>query len=344
MSSIESTPAKPRSKAVYWLAASLLAGVLLYYSLRGIQWAQVWQILIRANLLYVGMACALLTIALFLRAVRWRVLLRAAAPVDVRSAFWATAAGYFGNNFLPARAGELVRTMMVSTRWGISKTFVLTTALSERICDAIVLIVITSVVLMILPQRPGWIEHAKIPFAIAGFGGVMCIALLPPLEKLWHAILAKLPVPQGLREKVRGVLEHILLGIRTFHDARRLAAFIAFTGVIWCCDATGTVLGMRSLGLSISFPVAFLLITGLGLGSALPSTPGYVGIYQFVAVSVLTPFGFSKVNAIAYILLAQAVQYTILTFWGLLALTRQRGSKLKPETQSDLKPQVLGRP
>jgi glycosyltransferase 2 family protein len=326
MSSIESIPAKPRSKAGYWIAACALAAVLLYYSLRGIHWGEVWQVLLRANLFYVGMACALQTIALFLRAVRWRVLLRAAAPVDIPGAFWATAAGYFGNNFLPARAGELVRTMMISTRWGISKTFVLTTALSERICDAIVLIVITSVVLLILPEKPGWIEGAKIPFAIAGFGGVLCIALLPPLEKVWHSMLQMLPLPDSFREKVRDILEHILLGIRTFHDAKRLGAFVAFTGVIWCCDATGTVLGMRSLGLTISYPVAFLLITGLGLGSALPSTPGYVGIYQFVAVSVLTPFGFSKVNSIAYILLAQAVQYVILTFWGLLALARQRGS------------------
>ena len=39
----------------------------------------------------------------------------------------------------------------------------------------------------------------------------------------------------------------------------------------------------------------------MGLASALPSTPGYVGIYQFVAVSVLTPFGFSRTDAIAYI-------------------------------------------
>jgi glycosyltransferase 2 family protein len=340
MDSIESTPAKPRSKAGYWLAACALAAVLLYYSLRGIQWSEVWRVLLRANLLYVGMAAALLTIALFLRAVRWRVLLRAAAPVDIPSAFWATSAGYFGNNFLPARAGELVRTMMISTRWGISKTFVLTTALSERMCDAIVLIVITSVVLLILPATPGWIEHAKIPFAIAGFGGVLCIALLPPLEKLWHSILKILPLPDAFRDKVRSVLEHILLGIRTFHDAKRLAAFVAFTAVIWCCDATGTVLGMRSLGLTISFPVAFLLITGLGLGSALPSTPGYVGMYQFVAVSVLTPFGFSKVEAIAYILLAQAVQYVILTFWGLLALARQRGSgsKLTPGASVNIQP------
>jgi hypothetical protein len=340
MGSIESTSAKPRSKAGYWIAACALAAVLLYYSLRGIQWAEVWQALTRAKAVYVGMAAALMTIALFLRAVRWRVLLRAAAPVDIPSAFWATAAGYFGNNFLPARAGELVRTMMISTRWGISKAFVLTTALSERICDAIVLIVITSVVLLILPQKPGWIEQARIPFAIAGFGGVLCIALLPPLEKLWHSVLKGLPLPEGFREKVRDVLEHILLGIRTFHDTKRLAAFIGFTAVIWCCDATGTVLGMRSLGLNLSYPVAFLLITGIGLGSAMPATPGYVGIYQFVAVSVLTQFGFRKEDALAYSLLAQAIQYLILTFWGLLALARQRGSgsKLTPNAAVESQP------
>jgi uncharacterized protein (TIRG00374 family) len=333
MSSIESVPEKPRSKAGYWIAACALAAVLLYYSLRGIQWGEVWQALSHAQPIYVAMAAALLTIALFLRAVRWRVHLRAAAPVDIPSAFWATAAGYFGNNFLPARAGELIRTMMISTRWAISKAFVLTTALSERICDAIVLIIITTIVLLILPQRPGWIQQARIPFAIAGFGGVLCIALLPPLEKLWHSLLTRLPLPEVFREKVRGVLEHILLGIRTFHDTKRLAAFIGYTAVIWCCDATGTVLGMRSLGLSLSYPVAFLLITGIGLSSAMPATPGYVGMYQFVAISVLTQFGFRKEDALAYSLLAQAVQYLILTFWGLLALTRQRrsGSKLKSD-------------
>lgn len=343
MCSIESTPAKPRSKAVYWIAACALAAVLLYYSLRGIHWAEVWQTLVRAKAVYVGMAAALMTIALFLRAVRWRVLLRAAAPVDIPSAFWATAAGYFGNNFLPARAGELVRTMMISTRWGISKTFVLTTALSERICDAIVLIVITSVVLLILPQTPGWIEQARIPFAVVGFGGVLCIALLPPLEKVWHSLLKSLPLPGGFREKVRDILEHILLGIRTFHDSKRLAAFIGFTAVIWCCDATGTVLGMRSLGLNLSYPVAFLLITGIGLGSAMAATPGYVGIYQFVAVSVLTQFGFRKEDALAYSLLAQAIQYLILTFWGVLALSRQRrsGTNLKPGVTATGQPASL---
>jgi hypothetical protein len=272
----------------------------------------------------VALAAALVTLTLFLRAVRWRVLLQAQGHVAMATAFWATSAGYFGNNFLPARAGELVRTMMVSSQSGLGKMFVLTTALSERMCDAITLVVISSVVLLTLPVRPGWFDHAARPFAVLGLGGALTIAILPKLEGLLRHLLDLLPMPHTLRDKLRHAMEQILIGIRSFHDAGRLLRFLGLTMVIWFGDGIGTIVGMKALGMSVSLPLALLLITGLGLGSALPSTPGYVGIYQFVAVSVLTPFGFSRTNAIAYILLAQALQYVVMTVWGLIGFARSR--------------------
>lgn len=325
-------PARSRSRLAYWLIALVLAGVFLYYSLRGIEWGQVWVILSRANLKYVALCLGIASFSLFVRALRWRILLRARASVAVSTAFWATAAGYFGNNFLPARAGELVRTMMISTRSGLSKTFVLTTALSERMSDAIALVLISSVVLLTLRVRPGWFGSAAKPFAILGLCGALAIALLPRLERLWNYILRCIPMPESLRDTLARVLEQVLIGTRAFHDTERLIGFMAFTAVIWFSDGIGTQIGMRALGFSISLPVALLLITGLGLGSALPSTPGYVGIYQFVAVSVLVPFGFSRTDAIAYILLAQALQYVLITFWGVLGFTRFRGLNLKTVT------------
>lgn len=312
--------------------ALLLAGLLLYYSLRGIEWAQVWQVLARASWWFVGLALLVNTLSLFLRAYRWRVLLLSQGQVSVGSAFWATAAGYFGNNFLPARAGEVVRTMMISSSAGLGRTFVLTTALTERLADAITLVIISSVVLLTLPVRPGWFDRAARPFAILGFAGALAILVIPKLESLWHRILLRFPIPHGIRDKLIRVLEQIHIGLRTFHDWQRLSAFVAITLVIWMLDAIATLIGMHALGLSTTLPIALLLITGLGLGSALPSTPGYVGIYQFVAVSVLTPFGFSRTNAIAYILLAQALQYVLITFWGLIALARSRGISLRTNT------------
>lgn len=319
------------SRRIYWLIAILLAAVLLYFSLRGIEWRQVWSILTRAKVPFVALWLFLVTVAMVLRALRWRVLLRSRAPVGFGTAFWATAAGYLGNNFLPARAGELVRTVMVSGRSGLSTAFVLTTALSERLCDAIALVVISSVVLLTLPVRPGWFGHAAKPFAVIGLCGVTAIIVLPKLERLWRKLLGYAPLPVSLKDKLSHILEHILTGVRALHDPGRLLRFVGFTALIWLTDAVSTQIGMHSLGMHISLPVAFLLIAGLGLGSALPSTPGYVGIYQFVAVTVLVPFGFTRTDAIAYILLAQAVQYVVITFWGLLALAGSRDLNFRPQ-------------
>jgi uncharacterized membrane protein YbhN (UPF0104 family) len=122
-------------------------------------------------------------------------------------------------------------------------------------------------------------------------------------------------------------MEHGLRGVRAFHDIRRLSGFLGLTVLIWSLEATATVTVGAALGLQIPMSVALLLIAGLGLGSALPSAPGYVGIYQFVAVTVLTPFGFSRTDAIAYILVAQVLSYGIIGFWGSLGLWRYRKAR-----------------
>ena len=57
----------------------------------------------------------------------------------------------------------------------------------------------------------------------------------------------------------------------------------------------------------------------------LPSTPGYVGIYQFVAVSVLTTFGVTKDGVLALILLMQALGYVVVVAFGVPSLYRFRG-------------------
>ena len=316
--------AAPRPRAIYWIASLALAGVLLYFSLRGIEWLRVWMIVRGAKPLGVTMALGTMSLTLFLRAFRWRVLLSAEGSVSIPLAFWATSAGYLGNNVLPARAGEVVRTVMISGRTGLSKAFVLTTALSERVVDAIALITISSIVLLTLHERPGWLADAAKPFAVLGLCGVAAIALVPIFESLWFRLLARMPVPHRFQEQVEHILRQGISGIRSFHDRSRLMRFLGLTAVIWFLDGVTTVLSAQAIGLSISLPLAFLLIAGLGLGSALPSTPGYVGIYQFVAVSVLVPFGLSRTDAIAYILLFQGLNYVVVLSWGLIGLGQQR--------------------
>jgi uncharacterized membrane protein YbhN (UPF0104 family) len=311
-----------RAKTLSIGVAGLLAAVLLYYSLRGIEWRQVGHIIAGARPGGLLLAGIIGGVTLLLRACRWRILLNAEGRVSVATAFWATASGYFGNNFLPARAGELVRTFIISSRTGLETAYVLATALSERAADAVALVVIGALVLLTLPDPPGWLAGAARPLALVGLAGAAGIAIVPLLGSVGRAFIERAPLPHVLRPRLITTMEHALRGMRAFHDGRRLAGFAGLTILIWSLDAAGTICTASALGLAMPTGAAFLLLAGLGLGSALPSAPGYVGIFQFVAVTVLTPFGFSRADAIAYILVAQALNYVVIGVLGSLGIVR----------------------
>ena len=177
MSEPNEIAATPRPPAIYWVLALTLAAVLLYFSLRGIAWLRVWTILRGARLPIVALVIAIISFNLLMRSLRWRVILAADRRVPVSQAFWATAAGYLGNNVLPARAGELVRTLMICARTG--KVFVLTTVFSERVVDALFLLAISGTILLTLPVTPGWLARAARPVGAIGLAGVAAIVLIP---------------------------------------------------------------------------------------------------------------------------------------------------------------------
>ncbi len=307
-------------RLLYWLAAILVSAVLLYGALRGVDWSRVWNLVAHADPRYLAAASAIASWSFFLRALRWRILLNAEGRLGVATVFWANMAGYLGNSFLPARAGEVIRSVLISGRSGLGKTYVLTTALSERMMDVIALVLFSSIALLGVNPKPAWMRDVSGGMTIAAAAGALFVIVLPHSGGLLESIVERIPLPASLRAGLLGLIGQILLGVRAFHHWGRLAGFSALTVAIWVSDALCTIAGARALGLHVTFPVAVLLLAGMGLGSALPSTPGYVGVYQFAAVSILTPFGISRDGALAYSLVAQVLSYLLVLVWGLPGL------------------------
>jgi glycosyltransferase 2 family protein len=307
------------SRRWYSALAVLLAAVLFYVSLRGVDWGNVWRIASGADWSYVAGGTAFSCGGLFLRSLRWRILLNAEARLSVGTVFWANMAGYLGNNFLPARAGEVVRTVLISRQAPVSRTYVFTTAISERLVDVVAVVTGASVALATVTPQPPWMTRVWPLMAAGAAAVVIAMAVLPRFETLLGE-LVRAHAPAILRQRLLELLEQVLLGLRTFHHGGRLAGFVVFTGCIWGADLCATVIGARALGFTVSFPVAMLLITGLGLGTALPSTPGYVGIYQFIYVSVLTLFGVARDAAMAFALFSQCAGYLLTLLLGVPGL------------------------
>ncbi len=297
-----------------------LAALLLYLAVRGIEWRAFLDTMRKGRYSLLLLVLTWSSLNYLIRALRWRVLLSAESPVRLMTVFWANMAGYLGNSFLPARAGELVRSVAIGHKAAINTSFVLATALTERLLDLIALILISMLALLALPGISPGLVPALQGMAIIGGFGLLVVLLAPRYSTHLQRLLIVLPFPAAWQTRLDFMLIRFLDGMRSLQNLKRAAGFMFLTAVIWLADGLGTIFGAYMLRLDMTLPQALLLLAGLGLSSALPSTPGYIGVYQFAAVTVLTPFGFSKSDALAYILVAQAINYIVVTIWGLPGL------------------------
>lgn len=301
----------------------MLAAIFLFLALRGLDWAAFLASVRSANYSYLPVVFLWGSITSFIRSMRWRILLTTNQPIPVRNVFWANMAGYLGNNILPSRAGELIRAMYVAQENKIPASFSLATGLAERFIDLLALIVLGSLALSYTGITSATIQSALRVVSWIALAGVLALLIAPFFGRKLMKWIATFPILQrSVGIKTVHFFEQFLEGIKALHDFKRLALLILSTTVIWLMDAIGVVLVARSIHLDFLLLQAFVLLSGLGLSSAIPSTPGYVGVYQYVTVLVLEPFGIPKSSALAFIIILQVVNFLTVAFWGGIAVTR----------------------
>lgn len=281
------------------------------------------QTLQHARIEFVVLSFGITSLAIFLRGLRWGVLVSARKRVNSLTMFWATAIGYLGNTFLPARSGEVLRAVVLGKTAGISGGYVFATALTERVMDAIALVIISSLVIQSMPiAMPGWLPTAIQTMAVAGVLILFLFLLAPRFEGFIKKLLSLIHLPEKINAIISNLISQFLLGTQSLVHPGRAVIFLICTIVIWLVDGIGAIIFAHALNLSLTLNQALLLLSALGLSSAVPSTPGYVGVYQFVAVTVMPVFGISNSQALSYILGLQATTIVAILVWGLIGMWR----------------------
>lgn len=257
------------------------------------------------------------------RSLRWRTLVSARKKVSAPTMFWVTAIGYLGNTFLPARAGELLRSYTLGQKEGISSSYVFATALTERIMDVIALVLTGSLLISAISDSvPAWLITTIHWMTIFGIIALVVFLLAPRFEGIIHKVIARIHFPGDWNTRLTHFVSQFLLGTQAFIHPSRAAMFTLLAAMTWCMDGIGTMIFAKGLNLTLSFGQALLFLAALGLASALPSTPGYIGIYQFVAVTVMPAFDITPSQALTYIIAGQAVYIVTDVFWGSIGVWR----------------------
>ena len=332
------TPATAKQpRIIARLLVLALAAVLLYFAFRGIDWSELGAQIGRARPMTLALAWVLMSVAMALRSVRWGILVSVRAKPGFPTMFWATMAGYVGNSYLPARAGDVMRSVLLGRYMGIPKTFVIGTTVTERVLDTIVVVVLAGAVVSILPSAPSWLTSSSIVLSVVAFVALVALLAAPRLAGWVERIVARLPMAQSWRNTLVAMWHEFFTGARAMRNHLSAVLFAVLTFVVWTIDTACVYTVANALGLDIVTPqIALLLVVALALSSAAPSTPGYVGVYQFVAVSVLAPFAVVKTEALALVLLFQAMIYAAVTPWGLIGLWRLGGFATTKSGENDI--------
>src|SRR5438105_3805238 len=111
------------------LVVSLVCLVLAF---RGVDMGAAAALIAGANYWLLLPALAAYFAGVWVRAVRWRYLLRPIKPMPSGRLFPVVVIGYMANDVLPARMGEIARAYVLGRQEGVSSTSVLATIAVER--------------------------------------------------------------------------------------------------------------------------------------------------------------------------------------------------------------------
>jgi glycosyltransferase 2 family protein len=309
-----------RKKFLIYVVPTCISAVFLLLALRSLDLQEFLRLLGSIKLQFLLVALVVIALNSILRAFRWRTLLVRDHSGRLAEVFWAMMVGYLGNSYLPARIGEFLRAYALGKKTDLSPVLIFSTALVERVFDTFFLVGLGWFALQFL-DMPGTLffqASQKIMILLSAF--LIFVLLIARFGRLAHYLIARLPLSDHLRDLIARHWETFNYGLTSLHTARTTLVFFLCTVLIWSGDVVVSLLVSASLGLDVNLPTAYFLNSMLGLSSAIPATPGSLGVFQFVTVSVLTPLGFNTNESLAFILILQIIGYLHITVFGLLGI------------------------
>jgi glycosyltransferase 2 family protein len=314
-----------------WISFGL-AFAIVVFAFRGlnIDVGQTWVYMRGANpwMLLLGLVVFYTTFPL--RAVRWRMLLRNAdVPVHQGHGSWASLPAlmeylylsWFANCIVPAKLGDAYRAYLLKHNGKVSFSSAFGTIFAERLLDMIGLFG------MLLLS--GWITFgAHMPEGtqiIFGFGAALVVIILVGLAGMrWLSPLIRRVLPVRIHDFYER-FEYAAL--RSFRPAI-LPRLILLTGGIWLLEGARlyfVILALGQEGLSLGLSAVIFVALASSLLTALPITPGGLGVVEGTITVVLTFFGVDKHLGIAVTLLDRLINFwSIVVFGFILYLVSKR--------------------
>jgi glycosyltransferase 2 family protein len=327
-------------KLGFALVGLVFGSVCLWFAGRNVDFHEAKRILASSDWRWIILGIAIFGADLFLRTVRWQVLLSHRQPVDYVCIARGLLVGYAVNILLPARLGEIFRAEFTARIAHIARSVTVASIFIERLTDLFAVLILFALGLALTGIESPAMDRVVFVGVAGLLMGLFLIYLVifraahKGIRPLIAGGISKI-FPKPIASRALGILGDFTRFIEVVRTPR-FALVLALTVPIWTLEALSVFSICRAVGLDLNPQPLMVLLGGASLSTLFPSAPGFVGSYQFGYVMVLRNFSvpdtLSLVAATAVQIYLMGVYSVVgLLVWiaaPLLFLARSRSSAL----------------
>ena len=300
-----------------------LAGVFVWLVVRQVNYHQLVNAFLNVNYSWLILALLFYGLEYGLRISRWKIMLLTQNP----ALRWLNCSkpllvSYAVNAVLPFRAGDAVRCFSFNAHLGVGSGAVLATMFVERILDFLVVLMFFGIALVMF-------NFDSIQFIDVGGGMliIVCTALLasllfPQLLSPFVFILRKtisFLVPKH-QEKLHQEIDNAVIVLEDLSKNHTMSRLIGYTLALWMMEV-GVFLFVANALPAIIHPEAAWLALPVGtLSTLIPSTPGYIGTFDYFVTLSFEVFGNATSASLAYAMIVHVILLAPLMLLGVFYL------------------------
>jgi uncharacterized protein (TIRG00374 family) len=320
---------------ISFLLGAVLSGLTLYLAFRNVPIGALLAYLKTINYWWIGPTILLVLIAFALRALRWQIILKQTGEIKYWQAFHPLMIGFMMNCVLPGRIGEIARPVILKKNHEIPIATGLATVAAERVFDFFLLIGLLVLVSGSITSKPDLVvecfgvqlDSTKLMTAAwlmisssIGLLGFLALIAIPWSRQLITYIVTSLTKPfskgtpsanmiRRLTDFFIKLIDNFALGLDMVRDPARMLACVGLTIIIWGLAALSyMVFALGCPGIALNLIEWTTVMVVIMFFIALPSVPGFWGLWEAAGIFALALFGVAEKDALGVTLVNHAIQ------------------------------------
>ena len=301
---------KANIKALPMVLGTGFSLLLLWLAFRDVPFSQIMDALGHVDWRFVILALGLVLAGTLARAARWKLLYHPETDIPFFRLTRALFVGQMLNIAAPARIGEVARIYFVDQMETHKWARTLGTIAAEKLLDILALLVLLFLV-PVSVSLPAWFQDARTSFvvlALVFFG--MALILFYSKERLlaWLGSTLRF-LPENWRARLREAIDLSLKSLDALRSPWVGLQLQGWSFIIWGMGVLVNYIVFLALDLYLPFSAALFLLIVLQVGIAVPSVPGKLGVFQYLCILALAPFGVDKSMALTYSVLLYLIGF-----------------------------------